>query len=98
MPPTGETFQDQADEWVRTVIQSGMTDIKVVVDILNPDIAPPPARPAQVMVNNAAIGAAQSVGAGYMTHHRQSMADPAPAGELRINLDGTISIGGTVVA
>lgn len=96
MPPDGTTFQDQADEWANRVRNSGMTNIKIVVDILNPDIAPPPARGAQEAINNAAKDAAHSIGS-YATHYRQSMADPAPAGELKINLDGSITVGGKKV-
>lgn len=95
-PGDGSTFRDQADEWASTVRNSGMTDIKIVVDILNPDIAPPPARGAQQDINNAAKDAAQSIGS-YATHYRQSMADPAPSGELKINHDGSITVGGKKV-
>jgi hypothetical protein len=70
-----------------------MTSINIVVDILNPDIAPLPARGVQNDINNAARAAAQSIGS-YATHLRQSMADPAPSGELKINLDGSITVGG----
>lgn len=70
-----------------------MTEIKIVVDVLNPALAPPVARQAQEDINNAAKEAAQSIGA-FSTHYRQSMADPAPGGELKVNLDGSITIGG----
>jgi hypothetical protein len=82
------------DEWVAAVRDSGMRDISIVVDILNPDIAPAPARQAQEDINNAAKNAANTFGVGYAVHYRQSMADPPPEGELRINLDGSITIGG----
>ncbi len=73
-----------------------MTSVKILVDIVNPDLVPGPARSVQNDINTAAKNAAQSIGS-FATHTRQSLADPAPAGELKVNLDGTITVGGNTV-
>ena len=74
-----------------------MGNIKIVVDILDPSVAPAAAQQAQILINNAAKNAAQSIGRGYAVHYRHEMADPPPAGTLRIEYDGTISVGGVAV-
>jgi hypothetical protein len=73
-----------------------MTGIKIVVDILNPNILPLPAQAVQNDINNAAKAAAQSIGS-YATSFRQSVADPPPGGELKINIGGSITVGGKTV-
>lgn len=72
-----------------------MTDVEIVVDILNPDVAAPrPARGVQNDdINDATEAAAQSIESDATTL-RRSVADPPPSGELRINLDGSITVGG----
>jgi hypothetical protein len=95
MPADG-TYQDQANEWAQAVRDSGMTNVKIVVDIVNSALVPGPAQGVQNDINNAAKAAAQSIGS-FATHTRQSLADPAPQGELKINLDGSITIGGNKV-
>lgn len=74
-----------------------MSDIRVVIDILNPDLVAPFLRPAQIALNNAAKVAAGNIQSGYATSTRQSLADPSPSGEMKIQLDGSITVGGRTV-
>lgn len=90
----GETFQTQADTWAQTVRDAGITDLKIVVDIVDVNLIAGPLQGAQNMINDAAKGAAQSLGVGFATHYRKSLADPRPSGELKINVDRSITIGG----
>jgi len=78
-------------DWENAVKQSGMTDIKIVLYLLNPEVAPASTRAVQNNINDDAKLTAQNIG-GFGTSWRQSMADPAPGGEMMILGDGTITV------
>lgn len=83
-------------QWEDAVRDSGATDIKIVLHMLNPDMNPG-LELAQGRINHAAKDACYRLNTGYITRYRNPIYEPSPGDERLILPDGAIVVGGDIV-
>ncbi|CEJ92638.1 hypothetical protein VHEMI08276 [[Torrubiella] hemipterigena] len=85
-------FKNHLDDWVNKVHASGMTDIKVLIYILDHTKVDKGLQATQKMINDYAKSSAMKVKSGYAVATRTDPAAPSPQDKLRVDKAGAIYV------
>lgn len=97
-----ERNQADIDDWVNTVLNSGMTNLQIVVSVVDPSLVDPDLQDAQTALNGYAVTQAQSLVINDINNvikviRTDPLDAPTPKGTVKIQYDRQIEAEGAIV-